>query len=315
MRKVSVRAPGSLSRACTRTGAPSPSRGSWTSVLATTRPSSSTTSGTFAPANPRCRTSTSAITVLPSSTACALSTRRTSMSFSKRSAPIPTVNTGTDRARSVSSSSAMGVRALSAPSVSRTIPESGSDSMSRRAASSASPRRVSLAVEGEDGVGKEGGGGAAGAVGDLHAPGVVEQYADVVPVRHRGREQELRPEEQDDQHEECRDPERHEHDAVPPRALAPDAAVGEERGHPDSEPDERQHDERCGRAEAEVPLLEDRGPVLEEKGEERAERVGHQGCLEGREPGGGAAPRPHLFNTCRGVFVESSVRTSLVATP
>ena len=109
------------------------------------RPSSSTISGTLAPPNPRWRTSTSATSVLPLSTDAEVSTRRTSMSRLNRSEPTPTANTGTCLERSESSSSAIGERELSAPSVSSTRPESGTISISRRAASSAPPSLVSFA--------------------------------------------------------------------------------------------------------------------------------------------------------------------------
>ena len=86
------------------------------------RPASSTTSGTRAPANPCWRINRSATSAPPLSTECDASTRRISMSLSNFSAPSPTVKIGTDLARSESSSSPIGARELSAPSLSTTRP-------------------------------------------------------------------------------------------------------------------------------------------------------------------------------------------------
>ncbi len=138
---------GPASRAVTviRTGVTTPSAGSVIESRDTIAPPSSTTSGTRLPPKPRCRIERSATSEPPFNTECDASTRRISMSLSNLSAPNPTVNTGTERARSDSSSSPIGTRELSAPSESTTRPDSGTPSSSWRACSTASPRCVWLA--------------------------------------------------------------------------------------------------------------------------------------------------------------------------
>ena len=67
----------------------------------------------------------SATSAPPLSTDGDVSTRWISMSLSNRSAPRPMVKIGTDFARSDSSSSPIGARELSAPSLTTTRPDSG----------------------------------------------------------------------------------------------------------------------------------------------------------------------------------------------
>ena len=201
------------------------------------RPPSSTTSGTRCAARSPCwRTSRSATSAPPLSTECDASTRWISMSLSNLSAPSPTAKIGTDFARSDSSSSPIGARELSAPSLSTTSPDSGTASSSWRACSIAVPTCVSpasnvrsgdavdalrarreaeqpddeflaqrleeRAVRAAERVLDPVAARLAVAIGDAHAARVVDQHADVVALRHRRRQQQHRPEQADHQHDE-----------------------------------------------------------------------------------------------------------------
>ena len=151
------------------------------------------------------------------------------MSLSNRSAPRPTVKIGTDFARSDSSSSPIGARELSAPSLSDDEPRqrnrvqllarlldcvadvrlAGVERQSRHALSMRcapdekrnsrtmnffAQRLEQRAVRSAERVLDPSLRGFAVAVGDAHAPRVVDQHADVVALRNRRRQQQHRPE-------------------------------------------------------------------------------------------------------------------------
>ena len=92
-------------------------------------------------------TTTSTTTDEPVSTVLGGSARLTWMSRRKLSSPTPTVYTGIPCACSGMSASVSSSPELSAPSVTSTSPESGTDASSERARSSAGPRRVRLPMK------------------------------------------------------------------------------------------------------------------------------------------------------------------------
>ena len=127
----------------TRAVTAEPPRGKVTCSRLTIRPSSSTSRSTVRPPKPVWDSVTSTSTVEPSSTRLGATTRETSMSLRSRGRPTPTVYTGVPAAFSVSRASPSSAGAESAPSESRTRPESGSPASSSLAATSASPSRLS----------------------------------------------------------------------------------------------------------------------------------------------------------------------------
>ena len=110
-------------------------------------PSSSTITETVSPSYPAWVTTTSTTSDEPVSTVLGGSARLTWMSRSKLSSPTATVYTGIPCACRGMSASANSSPELSAPSVTTTRPESGTEASSDRARSSAGPRRVRLPVK------------------------------------------------------------------------------------------------------------------------------------------------------------------------
>jgi len=78
------------------------------------------------------------------------------------------------------------------------------------------------------------------AVGDRHALRVIEHDGDEVALRDRVGEQQHRPEETHDQHDERGDAERAQDPAIAPRALAADARIGHHGGSADDQSETEQ---------------------------------------------------------------------------
>ena len=143
IRNRNTRGPASDAVNRTRTAAGSPSIGSFTSCEPTMRPSSSTSSVTVSPAKPVCVTTASITSDVPLSAVRGVDTRSTCTSLRERSRPDADGEHRHRRrlhrraARRDSDASV-----VSAPSLTRTSPASGSPASSWRAPSSAAPSRV-----------------------------------------------------------------------------------------------------------------------------------------------------------------------------
>jgi hypothetical protein len=103
------------------------------------------------------------------------------------------------------------------------------------------------------------------AIGDAHAARIVDEHADVVPLRHRRREQQHGAEETHHQHAERGDADGPQDDAISLRALAAHARVAENRGDADRGRGQQQDHDRERRAEGNVALRELSRPVLEQE--------------------------------------------------
>ena len=119
------------------------------------------------------------------------------------------------------------------------------------------------------------------AVRNRHASRVVQQNAEEILLRHRGFEDQRRPEQAKEQHGERREPQADEHDTVARPIGRGHAAISqqrEDRGRR-SRRDDQQH--RAGQAPAEVALLEHEGRVFEQ---EAKELVQHQALILTERP-------------------------------
>ena len=232
-------------------------------------------------------------------------TRSIWMSLGSFALPTPTVKTGSFSAFRFSSVLVSEPSLVSAPSVTSTMPATGSPASSSRTPSSAAPIFVCdppnvrsfteftrPAVDEKRNVAHEelvrqrlhqraGAGGQLLAqelrarlvveVGDLHAARVVEQHGDDVLLRDGGLDDQRRPEETEDDERQRGHAQRGQDDPVARAAVRADAAVGDDGADHDDRGDARGH-ERGGRdVEAEVALLEDDGPIGEERLEESFE--------------------------------------------
>ena len=118
--------------------------------------------------------------------------------------------------------------------------------------------------------------GLAADVGDRHAARIVDEHAEKILLRHRGLEDQRRPEQAEEQDRERGEAQADEHDTIARAFGRRHAAVGEQREDRDRgrRRDRQQH--RARQAPGEIALLEDERRVLEQ---EAKELVHHQALI------------------------------------
>ena len=102
-------------------------------------------------------------------------------------------------------------------------------------------------------------------VGDAHAARIVDQHAQKVLLRDDRRQHQGRSHQAEGEQRERRQAHDAEHDAFERPAVAPDLGVRPPRHHAGHDSQQDRQPAGPGRAEREVPLLEDQRPVLEEQ--------------------------------------------------
>ncbi len=110
------------------------------------------------------------------------------------------------------------------------------------------------------------------AVGDAHAARVVDQDPDVVALRNGRREEQHRPHQAGQQHDEGRHPKRAQDPPIAARTLGPHACVTQNGGHADGGRREEQQQHRKRDAQRQIAVGELARPVLEQEVEDGFEQ-------------------------------------------
>ena len=115
------------------------------------------------------------------------------------------------------------------------------------------------------------------AIGDGHAARVVDEHAEKVLLRHRGAQDERRPEQTEEQQRKQTEADDHEHGAFARLTVAFDPAVRNEARRRERGDGHQDQDAGPRRREGEVSLPEDERRVLEQS----AKQPTHLGPLDG----------------------------------
>ena len=106
------------------------------------------------------------------------------------------------------------------------------------------------------------------AIGDRHAARVVDEDAEEILLRHRGLEDQRRPEQADQEDADHSQPQRDEHRAIDPLVGRRHAAVGQQREDGDRGRDHDRQQHGPGQTPGEIALLKQQRRILEQKAEE-----------------------------------------------